>query len=63
VAQRYFRARRDSDGRAINFGVYLAGGQACGWLSRRARGATDSRATTVATLIQQEQEKQEAIDG
>jgi glutathionylspermidine synthase len=54
IAQRYFRARRDSDGRVVNHGVYVVGGEARGFFARRHRGATDYHATTVATLIERE---------
>jgi hypothetical protein len=54
VAQRYFRARRDDDGRCINYGVYVVGGEASGFFSRIHRGATDYHATTVATLVEKE---------
>ncbi len=52
VAQRWFAARRDGDGRATNVGVYVVGGEASGYFSRVHRGATDYHATTVATLIE-----------
>lgn len=54
VAQRYFAARRDGDGRCANIGVYVVGGEASGFFSRVHRGATDYHATTVATLIERE---------
>ena len=54
IAQRYFAARRDGDGRATNVGVYVVGGEASGFFSRLHRGATDYNATTVATLIEGE---------
>ena len=54
VAQRYFAARRDGDGRCANVGVYVVGGEAAGFFSRVHRGATDYHATTVATLIERE---------
>ena len=54
VAQRYFRARRDGDGRCANVGVYVVGGEASGFFTRVHRGATDSSATTTATLIEHE---------
>ena len=54
VAQRYFAARRDGDGRCANVGVYVVGGEAAGFFSRVHRGATDYHATTVATLVERE---------
>src|SRR5262249_61301754 len=54
VAQRYFRARRDDDGRCTNVGVYVVGGEASGFFSRVHQGATDYHATTVATLVERE---------
>jgi glutathione synthase/RimK-type ligase-like ATP-grasp enzyme len=54
IAQRYFAARRDGDGRCANVGVYVVGGEASGFFSRVHRGATDYHATTVATLIERE---------
>jgi hypothetical protein len=51
IAQRYFSASRDGDGRCANVGVYVVGGEASGFFSRLHRGATDYYATTVATLI------------
>ena len=41
IAQRYFAARRDDDGRCANVGVYVVGGEASGFFSRLHRGATD----------------------
>jgi glutathionylspermidine synthase len=52
IAQRWFAAERDSDGRATNVGVYVVGGEASGFFSRVHRGATDYHATTVATLVE-----------
>ncbi len=54
IAQRFFRARRDGDGRCVNVGVYVVGGEAAGFFSRVHHGATDYHATTVATLIERE---------
>ena len=51
VAQRYFDARRDGEGRIVNHGVYLIGGQASGIYSRVAAGPTDGRALSVPTLV------------
>lgn len=55
VAQRWFAARRDDEGRATNVGVYVVGGEASGYFSRVHLGATDHHATTVATLIEREE--------
>ena len=54
VAQRFFAARRDSDGQCTNIGIYVVGGEASGFFSRVHRGATDYHATTTATLIKRE---------
>jgi hypothetical protein len=54
IAQRYFAARRDVDGRCANVGVFVVGGEAAGFFSRLHRGATDYHATTVATLVERE---------
>jgi glutathionylspermidine synthase-like protein len=54
IAQRYFSARRDGDGRCANIGVYIVGGEASGFFSRIHHGATDYHATTVATLVERE---------
>jgi glutathionylspermidine synthase len=54
IAQRYFRADEDGDGRVVNWGVYVVGGEASGFFSRIHRGATDYHALTAATLIDPE---------
>jgi hypothetical protein len=51
IAQRYFKADEDSDGRVVNWGVYVVGGEASGFFARIHRGATDYHALTAATLI------------
>jgi glutathionylspermidine synthase len=51
IAQRRFDAVTDDRGRSVNWGVYLAGGQACAYFARVQRGATDASALTAATLV------------
>jgi hypothetical protein len=51
IAQRYFKADEDGEGRVVNWGVYVIGGEASGFFSRIHRGATDYHALTAATLI------------
>ncbi len=51
IAQRRFCARADSQGRTLNFGVYLVAGQAAGYLTRVQKGATDGSALNVGTLV------------
>jgi glutathionylspermidine synthase len=52
VAQRRFDPLTDGNGDSVNFGVYVAGGQTCGIYSRAQRGATDNRALTTPTFVQ-----------
>lgn len=52
IAQRFFEARRDGEGRIANHGVYLAGGRACGLFTRLSPGATDPKALCVPTLVE-----------
>jgi len=52
IAQRFFEAEREVDGAVVNHGVYLVGGEACGFYSRAQIGATDVRARSVATLAE-----------
>ena len=51
VAQKFFRARRDAEGRLANFGVYVLGGSACGFFTRLSRQSTEYAALTVPTFI------------
>jgi hypothetical protein len=53
IAQRYFRALPDEEGATVNYGVYLVGGEAAGYLSRIQKGATDCYAVTAPTLIEE----------
>ena len=59
IAQRHFRARVGADGRSVNYGVYLVGGEAAGFFSRLDRGATDYYAVTAATLVDETGETHE----
>jgi len=55
VAQRFFEAlperRPGGAGQALNYGVFLVGGQACGLFVRRQSGATDEHAVSVPVLV------------
>ena len=52
VAQKFFRAAADEDGRHANFGVYVLGGTACGFFTRLSHKSTEYTALTVPTFIQ-----------
>jgi glutathionylspermidine synthase len=52
IAQRYFHAREDDRGEAVNHGVYLVAGEAAGLYARVQQGATDERATSVPVVIE-----------
>jgi len=54
VAQRYFEALTDDAGWHTNFGVYLIGGAASGYFTRRHAGATGYDALTVPTFCEAE---------
>ncbi len=51
VAQRFFRAAADTEGRLANFGVYVLGGSACGFFTRLSHKSTEYTALTVPTFI------------
>jgi glutathionylspermidine synthase len=51
VAQRFFRAARDTQGLLANFGVYVLGGSACGFFTRLSRQSTEYTALTVPTFV------------
>lgn len=51
VAQRFFRAAADAEGRLANFGVYVLGGSACGFFTRLSQKSTEYTALTVPTFI------------
>jgi glutathionylspermidine synthase len=55
VAQRWFEALPDmrpgAEGQALNYGVFLVGGEACGVYVRRQAGATDDHAVSVPVLV------------
>ncbi len=55
VAQRYFHALADEDGAVVNYGVYVIGGVAAGYLSRVQKGPTDCYALTAPTLVANEE--------
>jgi hypothetical protein len=52
VAQRRFQPRRDAEGAAVNYGVYVIAGRAAGLYCRRSRGATDRTALSVAARLE-----------
>lgn len=52
IAQRYFAAREDARGEAVNHGVYLVAGEAAGIYARSQAGATDDRAVSVPVVIE-----------
>jgi glutathionylspermidine synthase len=51
VAQRFFHAAADQDGRLANFGVYVLGGSACGFFTRLSPQSTEYTALTVPTFV------------
>jgi glutathionylspermidine synthase len=55
VAQRWFEALPDvrpaAAGQALNYGVFVIGGEACGVYVRRQAGATDDHAVSVPALV------------
>jgi glutathionylspermidine synthase len=51
VAQRFFRASADAQGRLANFGVYVLGGSACGFFTRLSHQSTEYTALTVPTFV------------
>ncbi|HEY0375443.1 MAG TPA: hypothetical protein VGC87_00635 [Pyrinomonadaceae bacterium] len=51
VAQKFFRAAADAEGRLANFGVYVLGGTACGFFTRLSHKSTEYTALTVPTFI------------
>jgi glutathionylspermidine synthase len=51
VAQRFFRAKADVEGRLANFGVYVLGGSACGFFTRLSPHSTEATALTVPTFV------------
>jgi glutathionylspermidine synthase len=53
VAQRRFVPLREPDGDAVNYGLYVIAGRAAGLYARRAPGATDRGARSVAVAIEE----------
>lgn len=51
VAQRYFEADRDEQGRTTNFGVYLIAGEPAGLYARRGPPGTDTTALSTPVLL------------
>lgn len=51
IAQRYFHAEENERGEAVNYGVYLVAGEACGLYARVQAGPTDDRALSAPTLV------------
>jgi len=64
IAQRYFEALADpapaAAGQALNYGVFLVAGEACGLYLRRQAGATDDRAVSVPVLVRRDSTKPDA---
>ena len=54
IAQRRFVPRREPDGDAVNYGLFVIAGRAAGLYARRAPGATDRAARSVAVAIERE---------
>ena len=48
--QRYFRAKEDASGSAVNYGVFVVAGEAAGLYARVQAGATDDRALSAPVL-------------
>ncbi|NUP07677.1 MAG: glutathionylspermidine synthase family protein, partial [Polyangiaceae bacterium] len=51
IAQRYFEAQCDAQGRATNFGVFLAAGEPAGLYARVQAGPTDAAALSTPVLL------------
>ncbi|HWS99193.1 MAG TPA: glutathionylspermidine synthase family protein [Pyrinomonadaceae bacterium] len=51
VAQKFFRAEADEEGRLANYGVYVLGGTASGFFTRLSHKSTEYTALTVPTFI------------
>jgi glutathionylspermidine synthase len=51
VAQRFFEVAPDEEGQLPNYGVYLLGGRAAGFYTRRSNQSTDYTALTAPTFI------------
>jgi glutathionylspermidine synthase len=51
IVQRYFHAKQDARGEAVNYGVFLLAGEAAGLYARVQAGATDDRALSAPVLI------------
>lgn len=52
IAQRYFAARTNAAGEAVNHGVYLVAGEASGLYARVQAGPTDDHALSAPILVQ-----------
>lgn len=61
IAQRFFEALKEdvpgAAGQALNYGVFLVGGEASGLYVRRQAGATDDRAISVPVLVRDASER------
>ena len=51
VAQRHFEADEDASGAAVNYGVFVVAGEACGLYARVQRGPTDAYAESAPLLV------------
>lgn len=52
IAQRYFAAKENERGEAVNHGVFLVAGEAAGLYARAQAGATDDHAVSVPVLVE-----------
>lgn len=62
IAQRFFRAAADQEGRLANFGVYVLGGSACGFFTRLSHQSTEYTALTVPTFVARGRRKESRVD-
>lgn len=51
IVQRYFHAKQDAKGAAINYGVFVLAGEAAGLYARVQAGVTDDRALSAPVLV------------
>lgn len=51
IVQRYFHAKQDAKGEAINYGVFVLAGEAAGLYARVQAGVTDDRALSAPVLV------------
>jgi glutathionylspermidine synthase len=51
IVQRYFHAKENARGEAVNYGVFLLAGEAAGLYARVQAGPTDDRALSAPVLV------------